>query len=284
MVLEILINPKKAERKPWEMFFIGLLYSSIAIFLGMWIFEKYVSLVMVFLTVLGCTHLIQGTLKMEEEKDTRIGAEVMLLKEHGKALSFFMFLFLGFVVSFSFWYIMLPSDAINQIFSSQIDTIRAISNMTVSGSFSSQSRLFSQIFFNNMKVLFFCILFAFFYGAGAVFILAWNASVIGTAIGNLVRNAISVIASEAGLVSIGNYFATYSLGLMRYFIHGLPEILAYFTAALGAGIISIAAVRHNFGSGQFKHIVSDSFDLVAISIVILFIAALLEVFITPLLF
>ncbi len=39
-MFEMLINPVKAERKPWEMFFVGAFYSSIAILLVEWIFRN----------------------------------------------------------------------------------------------------------------------------------------------------------------------------------------------------------------------------------------------------
>src|SRR3989344_8534493 len=108
MVLELLMNPRKAERKPWEMFFIGMVYAAVALFLALWIFEDNAGLVMVFLTVLGCTYLIQGTLKMEEKRD-EAGKKDFLLKEHGRALTYFVFLFLGFVTAFSVLYIALPA-------------------------------------------------------------------------------------------------------------------------------------------------------------------------------
>ena len=92
MVLESLVNPLKAERQPYEMFFIGLLYASIAIFLSIWIFKEYSSLVMVFLTVFACVPLMYSTLKLEEKKDIEITGERRLLREHGKALKFFVFL------------------------------------------------------------------------------------------------------------------------------------------------------------------------------------------------
>src|SRR3989338_3937917 len=117
MVLEMLINPGKAERNPWEMFFIGLVYSSFSMFLSLFIFKQFASIVMVFLTTLACTYLVQGTLRLEEKKNMAIHKEFTLLKEHGKALSFFMFLFLGFVVSFSLWYIILPHSLTSQLFS-----------------------------------------------------------------------------------------------------------------------------------------------------------------------
>ncbi|MBI2145309.1 hypothetical protein HYU18_03230 [Candidatus Woesearchaeota archaeon] len=73
MVLELLINPGKAEREPWELFFVGLVYSSVAIFLSLYIFKQYVGIVMVFLTTIACTYLIQGTLRREEKKDLHSG-------------------------------------------------------------------------------------------------------------------------------------------------------------------------------------------------------------------
>ena len=70
MVLESLINPFKAERKPWEMFFIGFLYSSVGIALSLWIFKDQASLIMVFLTVMACIPVVYNTIKYEEKKDS----------------------------------------------------------------------------------------------------------------------------------------------------------------------------------------------------------------------
>ena len=132
--------------------------------------------------------------------------------------------------------------------------------------------------------MFFSFIFAFFYGAGAVFILAWNAAVVGTAIGSFARGAIASVANELGLVGVGGYLSAYSLGLMRYLTHGWLEILAYFTAALAGGIISLAIMRHGVGSPGFRRTLVDTLDLAAISIMMLVAAAGIEVYITPLLF
>ncbi len=284
MVLEMLINPRKAERNPWELFFIGMVYSSMAIFLGLYIFKQYVGIVMVFLTTLACTYLVQGTLRREEKKDVAITHELALLKEHGKALSYFMFLFLGFVVSFSIWYIVLPHAFSSQVFAIQEETIRCINSVGVEGCLSAPTESFVKIFLNNIKVLLFVLIFAFFYGAGSIFILAWNATVVATAIGMFVRNGISSAASNLGLPAIANYFSSYSLGLLRYLTHGGFEILAYFIAALAGGIISVAVARHAFNSPDFRRVLWDSVDLVALSVGTLFIAAVVEVFVTPMLF
>lgn len=277
MVVESLINPFKAERRPWELFFVGVFYSSLAILMSIWVFKPHSSLVMVFLTVIACVPLMYGTIKLEEKKDLEIESEKILLKEHGKALSFFVFLFLGITISFTLWYIFLPADLTQTIFSVQTKTISDI-NTQITGQSINQYSLFSRIFLNNIRVLIFSLIFGFIYGVGAIFILTWNASVIGTAIGNFVRSNVSNVSN------VPHYFQITSLGILRYMIHGVPEILAYFMGGLAAGIISIAVIRHDFRSEKFRHILLDSADLVLLSLVVLLFAALIEVFITPLLF
>ena len=88
MVLESLMNPLKAEKEPWEMFFIGFLYSSVAVILTLMIFERDMSLAFVFLTVLATVPIMYNTIKMEELKDITIKSENRLLVEHGRALLF----------------------------------------------------------------------------------------------------------------------------------------------------------------------------------------------------
>jgi len=277
MVIESLVNPFKAERNPWEMFFIGVFYSSVAVLLSLWIFKPHASLVMVFLTVTACVPIMYGTMKLEEKKDLEIESERALIKEHGKALSFFVFLFLGITISFTLWYIFLPADLTNTLFSIQTKTISDI-NTQITGQGINQLTLFSKIFLNNLKVLIFCLIFAFIYGFGAIFILTWNASVIGTAIGNFVRSNISNPTSFAA------YFKITSLGILRYMIHGVPEILAYFIGGLAAGIISIAIIKHDFRSKNFHRVLLDSTDLLLLALAVLLFAALIEAFITPILF
>ena len=39
-MLESIINPKRVEKGPWKMFFIGLIYASLSILLVSWFFNK----------------------------------------------------------------------------------------------------------------------------------------------------------------------------------------------------------------------------------------------------
>lgn len=285
-MLEMLINPRKAERQPWELFFVGLFYASLAILLVSWIFggdavlAKYSGILVVTFTVMFTLPFIYYTLKLEEEKDEKTDGFLRLLKEHSRALHAFMWLFLGFVVAFSFWYIVLSST---QSFRAQIETYciinrpgnfdDCISQYGVKGGVSTTAFVSAKdkvfmIFANNIYVLIFTFVFSLIFGAGAIFVLAWNASVIAAAIG---------IFTKSNLADL-------PLGLGRYMIHGIPEIAAYFIAALAGGIISIAIIKHEVKSERFWKILQDSLNLIIVAVVILFLSALVEVFITPALF
>ena len=101
-----------------------------------------------------------------------------------------------------------------------------------------------------------------------IFILAWNASVIAAAI---------AIFTKSDL----NYLP---VAILRYFVHGLPEIGSYFVAALAGGMISFAVIRREIGTDKFWRVLQDSLNLVIFAVILLFISALMEVFITPLFF
>lgn len=286
MVLESLIDSFKAVKKPSHLIIYGLLVSIIAIFLAYWVFPEFASIIYVFFIVMAVLPLMINIIKSEEKKDVSDFHEVALLKEHAKALKAFMALFLGITLAVTIVYVLLPSNTINTIFSSQTNTINSI-NSRVVGEITGKVAgfgAFTKIFLNNVKVLIFCILFSFLYGAGAIFILTWNASVIGVAMGNYIRSNIASIAVKEGLGQTANYFTVVGIGLFKYTIHGIPEILAYFVAALAGGIISIGVIRHDFKGRKFEQIILDSADLLLLSLAILLIAAILEVWVTPLIF
>ncbi len=283
MALESLINPKRAVERPWEMFFIGFLYATVAVFLSIWIFRGHASLIMVLLTVVASVPFMYKSMKVQEKFDVTLKSERTILKRHGEVIKYLLFLFGGFLFAYSIWFIVLPASTIQTLFASQIETINAI-NSKIMGEAISSSSIFLQIFLNNFKVLMFAIFFAFFYGAGAIFVLTWNASVISAAIGGFVKEKIAIYAASVGSVSIFNYFHMFSLGLLRYSIHGIPEIAAYFIGGLAGSIISVAVINRDLEGEHYKSIMVDVIHLVLIAIGILVLAGFLEVYVTPLFF
>jgi uncharacterized membrane protein SpoIIM required for sporulation len=283
MVLEYLIGPLKAEAHPKYLFFYGFMYATLGVLLSYLIFRDSPSLVMVSLTTMAAIPLIYNIIRVEEKKDLQEMSEKNLLKEHSKAISVFMFYFLGATVGFAFWYVVLPDTLSSVLFRSQIDTVSQI-NGSVTGKVYDTFKAFSSILSNNFQVLVFCILFSFLYGIGSVYILTWNASVVGFAIGNTIRSGVYTIEKEFNLIAGKDYAIAISYGLFKYSIHGIPEILAYFVAGLAGGIISTAAIRHDFGTKRYVNIIMDSSVLLLISLGILVVAAWLEVYVTPVFF
>jgi uncharacterized membrane protein SpoIIM required for sporulation len=276
MVLELLVNPKKVTGKPSEMIILGFVYVLISVLVASWMFKSYVSIVMITLTIVASIPLVNQIISLEEKKDLTIHKERRLLKEHSKAIKALLYLFIGYTLAFILLYVFLPSHIIAQMFSAQLETITTIKATSVTGNYVSYLETFNTIFLNNLKILIFCIAFSFFYGAGAIFILTWNASIMATAIGAFIRN--NIIHTDG----IMGYLQVSAAALLQYALHGIPEITAYFIGALASGMISFAVVKHEFMGKNFKIIISDVLDLIMISVGILFFAALIEVFITPL--
>jgi len=285
-MLEMLLNPRKAERRPWELLFVGAFYASLSILLVDWIFSndavlsKYSGILVVTFTVMFSTPFVFYTIKLEEKKINSSSGMLSLLKEHTRALYVFLFLFLGFVIAFSFWYIVLSST---ESFQAQIETYCLINRRSefdncvrqyTSKDFTSTTGLvtsnerFLAIFQNNIYVLIFTLIFSLIFGAGVIFVLAWNASVIAAAVGIFSKSDLSALP----------------LGLGRYMIHGIPEIASYFIVALAGGIMSVAVIKHEIGTEKFWEVLQDSINLIIVSVVVLLLAALMEVYITPHLF
>lgn len=289
-MLESLINPKRAERKPWKMFFIGLIYASLSILLVHWFFSsneilsKYSGVMVVMFCVMFSLPFMYFIIKREERQDETASGFLGVWKMHSDAIYAFMWLFLGFLIAFSFWYIILQDHSIlnaqigtycqinspsniNGCIASYIPANSTQSQITGAASISNPER-FVSILQNNLLVMIFTLIFSIVFGAGAIFILAWNASVISASIGIFSRYNIAEIP----------------LGLARYMIHGFPEIAAYFVAALAGGIFGVGIIRHGLKSKMMLKVAEHTVFLILIAILFLVVAGLMEVYLTPLLF
>jgi uncharacterized membrane protein SpoIIM required for sporulation len=218
-------------------------------------------------------------IKKEEKEDEEVEGVFKVWEAHKDAIYAFMWLFFGFVVAFSFWNIVLQDS---NLLNFQIQTYCQINNpgdvdacvqkyssgdLNITGD-SINGLRFLSILENNVYVMIFTLIFSLIFGAGAIFILIWNASVIAAAIGIFARYTIREIP----------------LGIARYAIHGLPEITAYFITALAGGIFGVGLIRHGVRDEKFLKVVENVIILIFIALVILIVAGLLEVYITPMIF
>ncbi|MCA9487682.1 MAG: stage II sporulation protein M [Nanoarchaeota archaeon] len=288
-MLESLVNPKRLVKGSWKMFFIGLLYGSLSLLLvkvffsGDAVLSKFSGLIVVTFCVMFSLPFIYYIIKKEEKEDEDVEGLLHVWHVHREAIFAFIWLFIGFVIAFAFWNAVLQDS---NLLNAQIETYCMINSPTsiencvqqysfeengasaaTAAALSNSTRLLS-IIENNIYVMIFTLIFSLIFGAGAIFILAWNASVIAGAIGIFTKYSLARIP----------------LGFFRYMIHGIPEIAAYFITALAGGILGVGFARNDFRTKKFVRVLENVMILLFVSLVILILAGLLEVYLTPIIF
>lgn len=284
-MIESIINPKKIERGPIKMFFIGAIFATLSLLLVHLFFSsdsvlsQYSGMIVVTFCVMFSFPYIYYLIKQEEKEDEQVGGFLGVWRIHKDAIFAFMWLFLGFIVAFSASNIILQNS---DLFNAQVETYCMINSpgnveacvenslfdsSKLTGAATKQLRLIS-IIENNVYVMIFTLIFSLIFGAGAIFILAWNASVIASAIGIFTKYKLTQLP----------------LGILRYMIHGIPEIAAYFVTALAGGIIGTAIIRKQMNKEKMIKVFENCIILLFIGLALLIIGALIEVYITPMLF
>jgi len=285
-MLESMVNPRRVEKGPWKMFFVGIIYASLSLLLVNWFFSgdvvlsQYSGMIVVTFAVMFSLPFMYYIIKKEEAEDEESVGFLSVWKIHKDAIFALMWLFMGFIVAFSFWHIVLGDS---NLFNAQIETYCRINSpgnilgcverynfatTTSTTSAVTKEIRFLSIIENNVYVMIFTLLLSLIFGAGAIFVLTWNASVIATAITVFTKNTIQEIP----------------LGILRYMIHGFPEIAAYFITALAGGIFGVGILRNGIRGKRFIHVLENTVILLFIALIILLIAAIIEVYFTPVLF
>jgi len=94
-----------------------------------------------------------------------------------------------------------------------------------------------------------------------VFIIAWNASILGVYVGAKLSETVWHIP----VVTLG------------FLPHGIPEIAGFVTAGLAGGLLSAAFIR-NRDSHLLRIIIFDSLKIMGIAVSLIFLAAAIEVY------
>jgi uncharacterized membrane protein SpoIIM required for sporulation len=292
MVLEMIMTSRNATLNNWwKLLSIGAIYATLGILLAAWVFPQYASMVMVFLTVLAMAYLMHEIILKEEEYDEESGhVPYDIFVHHGQTLTVFMVLFFGMLIAYTFWYAVLPFSNtiesgvfanldIRTVFEAQNDTVQRITGRLFTGAVIGLEEgldWFMTILINNLGVLFFSFLFGLFYGYGAIFVLTWNASVIAAAAGSQFKQALA-----GGLVWYDKVLVFFSSWL-AYMPHGVFEILGYFVGALAAGILGAGISRKVWrDSEKLNRVLADFVFFSVLSVLIIVVAAVIEVWITP---
>lgn len=264
-MLESMLSFRRINEKPHLMFFWSFFICAIAIFIS---HELNMSIgvdggfMAVVFTIIPSVFFITSLIKREEEmeeKQINRHLKVGFWGRHGKDIVILLFFFFGLTAAFSLSYLFVPQG----FYGSQTTKINQILGLSgqLTGLGSDQKTIFMEtIFLNNLNVMLFSFFFSFIFGAGAIFIITWNASVLGVRIGQLSGSAWNI-----------------PLRTLPYLPHGVLEIGGYLCAGLAGGIISAAFIRKN-DVRVLKAISVDSMKIMLLGISLVFLGAVVEVY------
>ncbi len=274
MVLELLINPRKIEKKNLYAFIIGVFYSFIGIILAVILFPADPSLVAVAFTSILLLPVLRKLFSIEEkqEKKEKSFSFKHLIRDEGDFIKTYLLIAAGIFIVYSISSIILPEFAVNSLFREQLE-LRGAGAVGNGGAIFSES-LFSDIISNNFIVLFYCVLLSFMAGDGAIFLITWNASLWGSIFGVVARNA-SVYAHT-------NPFLYFLLVMIIVLPHASIEMLSYILGGIGGGLISsdFEVESGERKKDRFKKIFYNYTGTLLLSaLILLIIGALIETFV-----
>ncbi|MDD3084225.1 MAG: stage II sporulation protein M [Candidatus ainarchaeum sp.] len=285
MVLESLIGEKNIRKKPFLVLLITFIISIGSIIFAHAIFPSHASVLSVAFITIGLVPIIHNILTHEDFNEVlqRKNASTFFAR-HFNVIQMYVWVFVGVILAFSFLYIVFPIEMKQTVFQEQINSFCLISGdescvtgipKSISGMFSttafnscqnpSTSNLFSCslfIFENNGTVLLFTIILSLLYGAGAIFIIAWNASILGIFFGEIILST--------------QYLRGFGLLQGLLIGHGPPELLGYIFGALAGAILSAMISRNQFLRHEFLTIIKDFFLLVFLAVFSIIYGAIVE--------
>jgi uncharacterized membrane protein SpoIIM required for sporulation len=270
MVLEFLVGYEL--KKPLHLFATGAFFSSVAVLVSAALFSHSPSMVVVAFMTLPLVYIFTGMLRNEAAHETQSHELKTLLAENLDLARAYVFLFLGMVVGVSIWFAILPKPVLANLFSEQLYNLGQIGVPT---GFAVNPEVFSLIAMNNVKLVVLCTLLSFVFSAGALFVLSWNASVVGAAVGSMIYK-LQAAGSVAGVA----LFQGLGMGTVFYLLHLVPEVLAYFYASVAGAFISSAMMRYEPFSKQSNRLIGLAVALLGVSIAFILLGAVIETFIS----
>ena len=81
----------------------------------------------------------------------------------------------------------------------------------------------------------------------------------------------------AGMTAFLATFKGFSIGTAYYLLHLIPEVVAYFYAAVAGAFISSAMIRYQPFSKSSNKLIGISLALIGVSIVLILFAAVIEI-------
>ena len=271
MVFERAFQARWIEKKPSSTFLITAGYTLLAIVSARLIFKANSGIMGVaFLAVLLSHALNQLMRDLEkiEVKETGKFSLRRLLKDHDDIFQVYFFLFFAVFVVYFIVAMIVPPGYAQSLFREQLGVLGNLTGGAVSdGSFLG-------ILANNIKVLIVVFLLSFVYGAGAILLIVWNASVWGSIFG-------FVFAQQVFFGPLG-FVKGFLVTMLPFFPHIIIEAMSYLAVAISGGVLSKAMLSEKWNSRGFHHVITDGIIFLGYAFILVILGAYVETHVVPL--
>lgn len=217
-------------------------------------------LIAVLLTSAGVSYpFVRYMLEEEEREFDERWTESRMLERHAHQLGLYLSFFLGVTVAFALATFLIPE----QFFQVQLDVFRSIRG-TATGN-AAQLGVLGDIITNNLWVFALTFGLTFVLASGILFVLVWNASVLGIAIGSQAHSFLHV-----------------PWVTLFYVPHGTLEIGGYVLAGIAGSLLSYRVEADLFGEGDTaakRQLTRDSLVLTGIGVLLILLGGVVEVFV-----
>jgi len=267
-MFEELFKLESIKKGKANVFLIAFIFSELGLISSFVIFPQNIGLMSLAFTSLLLMPYLYQVLNAPEPVEKGTNFFKQAFKNHNQTISIYFWLFMGILLSYAIFSLLLPNLSVIKLFDSQLSFIGVTGN--ASGGFN-----FTSILANNIKVLIACVLLSLVYGAGSMLFLTWNASVWGAIFGYIARQSANVVGQNP-LV----YFVSLFLKVLP---HTAAEAASYFFAVIAGAVISKAIIREQFGTETFNYILKEAMLFFAISLLLIVTAGFLETVLFPML-
>jgi len=265
-MLENLWFKEEKKKKFLQIYLFSAFFTVVSIFLTRTLLPFSEGLVSVFMVSLAAAYPTIRFLKEDEEEEiSKRYSEGKLLERHVKEIGIFLAVFLGALTVF----LIAEFFVSPQFFMIQKDVIKRINPSVPLRGMVSVATNFWAIIQNNLWVFAITFLVSFFISAGGIFVIVWNASILGVFLSNLIMgpgcpNLPAILAPTC------------------YMVHGILEIIAYIIAGIAGSLFSkqfsLYFFRKIVNEEVFMRIWKDVTILVSIGVLLIFVAGAVEVF------
>lgn len=264
MVFEQLYSAEFLHDHPAYGFLLGIAYTILALFIALVIFPDDPALIAVGLIALFLIPSLSKLTDRTETTDVNLLTTSDFFRSTLPYVKVYITIFFGIFFTFAFLSIALPNLAASHLFSTQLAIVTGNA-----GAFNMS--LFWDLFIWNLQVLGLSFLLSLIAGNGAIFFIAWNASVWGTIFGNL--------ATTAAVATTANPFILFLLVILSVFPHTFLEGLSYMLSAISGTTLSAGIVREQLVSRNMWLVVRYNLLLLLLAITVLAIGMLVETYV-----